>query len=86
MFQPMSRMRRAWAYLLRKSCKAPGCRHLGQSLDKTAQLGQAGAGQAHVRLEDTAVEGGVDVIILPLLWIDSLLHRTLIVRDGPGLS
>ena len=61
-------------------------RNQGQSLDKTAQLGQAGAGQAHVRLEDTAVEGGVDVIILPLLWIDSLLHRTLIVRDGPGPS
>ena len=60
--------------------------HPGQPRHETAQLRQAGAGQAHVRLQDAAVEGGVDVIILPLLWIDSLLHRTLIVRDGPGPS
>ncbi|MNF84542.1 hypothetical protein D3C84_669110 [compost metagenome] len=60
--------------------------HPDQSLDKTAQFRQAGAGQAHVRLQHAAVEGGVDVLILPLLWVDSLLHRTLIVRDGSGPS
>ncbi|MNT17559.1 hypothetical protein D3C72_1527120 [compost metagenome] len=57
-----------------------------QAVDKDRQLGEAGAGQAHVRFQYAAVEGGVDVLILPLLWVDSLLHRTLIVRDGSGPS
>ena len=49
-------------------------------LDKLAEFVQTGARQGEIRAHLRAVEGGIDMLVLPLLWVDSLLHQTLVIR------
>ncbi len=49
--------------------------HQLQGADKGGQLVKAGAGLRHVRLKLGAVEGGIDVSVVPLLGVRCLLHK-----------